>query len=111
MRKTIFNMVDNGEFLAIKEKVPRNIIAGFVRLGGCSAGIVENQSLVYAGRIDCDPLDKSDDPSPGVPKDPTHGALRTETRKAICIPKPSISYHGKSIPLLEDLSKLRDPYR
>ncbi|MFC1742733.1 acyl-CoA carboxylase subunit beta [Candidatus Riflebacteria bacterium] len=51
--KDIINLViDKGEFLEIQEDFAPNLVIGFARFGGNSAGVVANQPEVLAGVLD-----------------------------------------------------------
>jgi acetyl-CoA carboxylase carboxyltransferase component len=50
----IRHVVDDGRFLEVHEHWARNIVVGFGRFGGYSAGIVANQPAVLAGVLDID---------------------------------------------------------
>lgn len=58
MHEVISRVVDNGQLFEIKPDFARNIIIGFARLGGNSAGILANQPLVAGGVMDSDAADK-----------------------------------------------------
>lgn len=59
MREIIKSITDGSEFLEIMELFAPNIIIGFGRLDGETAGFVANQPLVLAGVLDCDSSDKA----------------------------------------------------
>jgi acetyl-CoA carboxylase carboxyltransferase component len=50
--------MDDGEFLEVHEHYAQNIIVGFARLNGRSAGIVAQQPAVLAGCLDINSSDK-----------------------------------------------------
>ena len=52
MREAIRKIADEGDFCEIQERFARNIITGFIRLGGHSVGVVANQPMVLAGCLD-----------------------------------------------------------
>jgi acetyl-CoA carboxylase carboxyltransferase component len=52
MYEVIGAIVDDGEFLEIHKNYAANIIVGFARFNGISAGIVANQPKVLAGVLD-----------------------------------------------------------
>jgi len=52
-------VMDNGEFFEIHENYGMNVVVGFARLGGHSAGIVANQPAVLAGVLDIDASEKA----------------------------------------------------
>lgn len=54
MRDVILRIVDDGDFLEVKEHWARNIVCGFARLDGRPVGIVGNQPNVLAGTLDID---------------------------------------------------------
>ncbi len=54
VKDVIHRVVDDGQFLEIHEHWGENIVVGFGRLGGYSAGIVANQPAVLAGVLDID---------------------------------------------------------
>lgn len=59
MKKIVRAIADHGDFLEVKARFARNMITGFIRIGGYPAGIVANQSMVMAGSIDSDASDKA----------------------------------------------------
>ncbi len=59
MKKVIRAIADNGEFFEVKTRFARSMVTGFIRIGGYSAGVVANQSMVMAGAIDSDASDKA----------------------------------------------------
>ena len=52
IREIIHRVVDDGVFLEVQEHWAKNIVVGFARLDGRSAGIVANQPAVLAGCLD-----------------------------------------------------------
>jgi acetyl-CoA carboxylase carboxyltransferase component len=54
MKDVIQQVVDNGQFLEIQADWAKNILVGFVRLGGHAVGIVANQPPALAGVLDID---------------------------------------------------------
>lgn len=52
IRKVIRAAADDGELLEVHEYFARNIVVGFVRLGGHSVGVVANQPAHLAGTLD-----------------------------------------------------------
>lgn len=58
MHEVINRIVDNGYFFEILKDHAPNIIVGFARFAGRSAGIVASQPNWMAGVIDCDAADK-----------------------------------------------------
>ncbi|MBE0415022.1 MAG: methylmalonyl-CoA carboxyltransferase [Dehalococcoidia bacterium] len=59
MKKVIWRVVDNGEFMEVHESFAPNIITGFARLNGRAVGIVAQQPSVSAGCLDIDASDKA----------------------------------------------------
>jgi len=59
MMEIITRIADNGEFFEIHKGFAKNIIVGFARIGGKTAGIVANQPKVAAGALDVDASDKA----------------------------------------------------
>ena len=59
MRKVIAQIVDDGEFFAMKPEWARNIVTGFGRFGGRPAGIVANQPMFLGGALDVNAADKA----------------------------------------------------
>jgi len=59
MKKIIRLVADHNDFFEIQEAFAKNIIIGFIRLGGHSIGVIANQPLVIAGCLDIDASDKS----------------------------------------------------
>ena len=59
MKKIIRSIADHGDFFEVKPRFARNMVTGFIRIGGYPAGIVANQSMVMAGAIDSDASDKA----------------------------------------------------
>jgi propionyl-CoA carboxylase beta subunit len=54
IKDIIRRVVDEGYFLEVHERFAQNLVVGFARLGGYSAGIVANQPAVLAGCLDID---------------------------------------------------------
>lgn len=52
IKELIAKTVDEGDFFEIQEAYARNIVTGFGRLGGRTAGFVANQPMVLAGTLD-----------------------------------------------------------
>jgi len=59
MNKVIGELVDDGDFLAMKPAFARNVITGFARFGGLPAGIVASQPMVLGGALDVNAADKA----------------------------------------------------
>ena len=58
IRDIITEIVDNGEFLEMFKAFAPNIVTGFARMNGATAGIIANQPKVMAGSLDCNSSDK-----------------------------------------------------
>jgi len=54
MKKLITSIADNGDFLEVHKDYAKNIIVGFIRLDGTTAGVVAQQPSHLAGVIDID---------------------------------------------------------
>ena len=54
MHKVIKEIVDNGDFIEVKEEFAGEIIVGFARLEGNTVGIIANQPMVRAGCMTVD---------------------------------------------------------
>jgi propionyl-CoA carboxylase beta chain len=54
VKELIHKVVDEGDFFEIQEAHAKNIVVGFGRFDGRTAGIVANQPLVLAGVLDSD---------------------------------------------------------
>jgi acetyl-CoA carboxylase carboxyltransferase component len=52
MHEVINHLVDDGQFMEVHEHWAENIIVGFARFGGFSAGIIANQPAMLAGVLD-----------------------------------------------------------
>jgi len=52
MKEIIRRVVDDGYFLEVQEQFAKNLVVGFARFAGQSAGIVANQPAVLAGCLD-----------------------------------------------------------
>ncbi len=52
MKELIHKIVDDEDFFELQPDYAKNIIIGFARIGGQTAGIVANQPLVLAGCLD-----------------------------------------------------------
>lgn len=57
-RDVIRKVADNGDFLEIHSLFAKNVVVGFARIGGRTAGIVANQTKHLAGVLDIDASDK-----------------------------------------------------
>ena len=58
MQKLISLIADNGEFLELKKQWANNLITGFVRLDGRTAGIIANNPRAMGGSLTLDAADK-----------------------------------------------------
>ncbi|MBC8646018.1 MAG: acyl-CoA carboxylase subunit beta, partial [Thermoanaerobaculia bacterium] len=54
MSELVQRIADGGEFLEVHAGFARNLLVGFIRLGGRSVGVVANQPLHLAGVLDID---------------------------------------------------------
>ena len=59
MRKVIREIVDDGEFFAMKPDWAKNLVTGFARLGGRPVGVVANQPMFLGGALDVNAADKA----------------------------------------------------
>jgi acetyl-CoA carboxylase carboxyltransferase component len=59
MRKVVTEVVDDGAFFPIKPDWARNLVTGFGRFGGRTAGIVANQPMFLGGALDVNAADKA----------------------------------------------------
>jgi methylmalonyl-CoA decarboxylase subunit alpha len=59
MHDVINNIADNGDFMETQEYFAMNIITGFIRLNGKTAGVIANQPKVLAGSLDVNCSDKA----------------------------------------------------
>jgi acetyl-CoA carboxylase carboxyltransferase component len=59
MHKVIERIVDGGRFFEVKRLYAQNVICGFARFQGHSAGVVASQSMVLGGCIDCRAAEKA----------------------------------------------------
>ncbi len=59
MKDLVRMIADGGTFYETHEYFARNILTGFVRIGGYSVGIIANQPRVLAGCLDVDASDKA----------------------------------------------------
>jgi acetyl-CoA carboxylase carboxyltransferase component len=54
MHKVINEIVDNGDFIEVKEEFASEIIIGFARMEGSTVGVIANQPMVRAGCMTVD---------------------------------------------------------
>ncbi len=54
MKELIHKLSDEGDFFEIQEDFAKNILTGFIRMEGCTIGLVANQPMVLAGCLDID---------------------------------------------------------
>jgi propionyl-CoA carboxylase beta chain len=52
IKRLIHSVADNGDFLEVHEHFARNLVVGFLRLGGQPVGVVANQPAHLAGVLD-----------------------------------------------------------
>ncbi|MBR1630958.1 MAG: acyl-CoA carboxylase subunit beta [Paludibacteraceae bacterium] len=53
MKDIIYSIIDNADFMEVQPEFAKNIICGFARFNGKSAGIIANQPNWLAGVLDC----------------------------------------------------------
>jgi propionyl-CoA carboxylase beta chain len=54
IKELILKIVDEGDFFEIQDQFAKNIVTGFARFEGRTAGIIANQPMVLAGVLDSD---------------------------------------------------------
>jgi acetyl-CoA carboxylase carboxyltransferase component len=59
MKKIIREFSDRGSFFEVSKEFAKNIITGFVRIGGTCAGVIANQPEYLAGCLDINASDKA----------------------------------------------------
>lgn len=59
MRPVILSIADGGLFLEVQREYAKNIVIGFMRIGGESVGIVANQPKELAGSLDAKASEKA----------------------------------------------------
>ncbi|MFP4085249.1 MAG: acyl-CoA carboxylase subunit beta [Desulfobacteraceae bacterium] len=59
MKDIVYRLVDHEDFMEVKPGFASNIICGFGRIGGQTAGVVANQPRVLAGTLDSNASDKA----------------------------------------------------
>jgi len=59
MRRLIKKIADDEHFFEVKPAWAKNLVVGFVRMGGRSVGVVANQPMFKAGSLDNDSADKA----------------------------------------------------
>ena len=52
-------IADDSDFMEYQEHFAKNILCGFIRIGGKSVGVIANQSMVMAGCLDINASDKA----------------------------------------------------
>ena len=52
IREIVTAVADDGHFLEVQEHFAKNMVIGFIRIGGQSVGVIANQPLVLAGCLD-----------------------------------------------------------
>jgi acetyl-CoA carboxylase carboxyltransferase component len=58
MRRVVKEIVDDGEFFAIKPEWAKAVLTGFARFGGRPVGIIASQPMIRAGSLGIDEADK-----------------------------------------------------
>jgi acetyl-CoA carboxylase carboxyltransferase component len=58
MRRVVKELVDDGEFFAIKPEWAKAVLTGFARFGGRPVGIIASQPMIRAGSLGIDEADK-----------------------------------------------------
>ncbi|MCR9135296.1 MAG: acyl-CoA carboxylase subunit beta [Alphaproteobacteria bacterium] len=59
MHEVITKIADEGNFFEIQADFAGNILCGFIRVNGCTVGVVANQPMVLAGCLDIDSSKKA----------------------------------------------------
>jgi methylmalonyl-CoA carboxyltransferase large subunit len=59
VREVITRLVDRADFLEVQAEFARNVVVGFGRVRGRTAGLIANQPAVLAGALDIDASDKA----------------------------------------------------
>jgi acetyl-CoA carboxylase carboxyltransferase component len=59
MRKVVTELVDDRDFFPMKPDWAKNLVTGFGRFGGRTAGIVANQPMFLGGALDVNAADKA----------------------------------------------------
>jgi acetyl-CoA carboxylase carboxyltransferase component len=59
MKKVVFELADNMDFFEVSKDFAKNIITGFLKIGGICTGIVANQPEYLAGCLDINASDKA----------------------------------------------------
>ena len=59
MKDVIRRVVDDGDFFEVQEHWAQNIVVGFARMGGFTAGIIAQQPMILAGVLDIDSSTKA----------------------------------------------------
>ena len=59
MSAIIRAVADNSDFMEYQEHFAKNILCGFIRIGGKSVGVIANQSMFMAGCLDINASDKA----------------------------------------------------
>jgi propionyl-CoA carboxylase beta chain len=57
--EVVRRVVDGGDFMPVHHLYAPNIVVGFGRVNGCTAGVVANQPAVMAGNLDINASDKA----------------------------------------------------
>lgn len=59
MAEVVRALADQGEFFQCQEHYAKNILTGFIRMGGCSVGVIASQPGMLAGCMDINASDKA----------------------------------------------------
>lgn len=59
VEELIVKIADEGDFFELQEAYAANLVTGFARLQGCTAGVIANQPLVLGGVLDSNAMRKA----------------------------------------------------
>ena len=59
VQDVLTRIADDGEFFEVQAMWAKNIVTGFMRVGGYVAGVIANQAAIMAGCLDIDASDKA----------------------------------------------------
>ncbi len=59
VQEVLTRIADGGEFFEVQTMWAKNIVTGFMRVGGYVAGVIANQAAIMAGCLDIDASDKA----------------------------------------------------
>ena len=59
VQDVLTRIADGGEFFEVQAMWAKNIVTGFMRVGGYVAGVIANQAAIMAGCLDIDASDKA----------------------------------------------------